>query len=138
MEWSTILVLILVVPIILFPAAFIWYLNAGGLYAAIKEGRIKMPRGVTRAIRIGLFVTVPCGAYGTIIWFTLGHFGWVVALAVALVLPVVIIAPVLVWAALVSGLYQVARDALHRRAAVRKRRATRLAEEATVRVREIA
>jgi len=128
-----ILALILVIPIILFPAAFVWYLNAGGLYAAVKEGRVKIPRGVTRAIRIGFFVTVPCGVYGAIIWFTLGHFGWAAALAVALALPVVIIAPVLVWAALVSGLYQVARDALHRRAAVRKRRATRLAEEAAVR-----
>lgn len=133
MEWPTILALILVVPIILFPAAFIWYLNAGGLYAAIKEGKIKIPRGVIRTIRIGLIVTVPCGVYGTIICFTLGHFGWVVALAVALALPIVFIAPALVWAALVSGLYQVARDSLHRREAVRKRRATRLAEEATAR-----
>jgi hypothetical protein len=134
MEWPTILVLILAVPIILFPAAFVWYLNAGGLYAAIKEGRISVPRGVIRTIRLVLIVTVPGGIYGGIIWFTLGHFGWAVALAVALVLPVVLIAPVLVWAALASGLYQVARDALHRRAAARKRRATLLAEEATVRV----
>jgi len=133
MEWTTILVLILVVPIILFPAAFVWYLNAGGLYAAIKEGRISIPRSVIRTIRIGLIVTVPGGIYGTIIWFTLGHFGWAVALAVALVLPIVLIAPVLVWAALVSGLYQVARDALHRRAVARRRRAMRLAEEVTAR-----
>ena len=133
MEWPVILVLILVVPIILFPAAFVWYLNAGGLYAAIKEGKISIPRGVIRTIRIGLIVTVPGGIYGAIIWFTLGHFGWVVALAVALVVPIVLIAPVLVWAALASGLYQVARDALHRRAVARKRRATRLAEEAVAR-----
>jgi len=133
MEWPVILALILVIPIILFPAAFVWYLNAGGLYAAVKEGRVKIPRGVTRAIRIGFFVTVSCGVYGAIIWFTLGHFGWAVALAVALALPIVFIAPALIWAALASGLYQVARDALHRRAVVRKRRATQLAEEAAAR-----
>jgi hypothetical protein len=132
MEWPAILVLILVVPIILFPAAFVWYLNAGGLYAAIKEGRISIPRGVIRTIRIGLMVAVPSGIYAAIIWYAFGHFGWVVALALALVLPLVFIAPVLVWAALASGLYQVARDALRRRAA-RKRRATRLAEETVAR-----
>jgi hypothetical protein len=39
MEWQVILVLVLIIPIILFPAAFIWYLNAGGIFAAIKETR---------------------------------------------------------------------------------------------------
>lgn len=35
MEWKFILVLILAIPVIIFPAAFIWYLNLGGLYKAI-------------------------------------------------------------------------------------------------------
>ena len=39
MEWQIILALILAVPIILFPAAFVWYLNIGGIYTAIKEAR---------------------------------------------------------------------------------------------------
>ena len=39
MEWQMILALVLAIPIILFPAAFVWYLNIGGIYAAIKEAR---------------------------------------------------------------------------------------------------
>ena len=41
MEWQFILALVLAIPIILFPAAFVWYLNIGGIYAAIKEARQK-------------------------------------------------------------------------------------------------
>ena len=37
MEWQFIVALVIVIPIILFPAAFVWYLNIGGLYAAIKQ-----------------------------------------------------------------------------------------------------
>lgn len=132
MEWPIILVLLLVIPIILFPAAYIWYLNVGGLYVAVKEGSLKVPQGVIRAARLGLIIGVPVAGYSVLIWFLSGHFGWVVALVVALSLPVVLIAPVLIWAAFVSGLYQVVRDTLRRRAIVRTRRATRLAEEAEV------
>ena len=39
MEWQIIVALALVIPIILFPVAFVWYLNIGGIYAAIKEAR---------------------------------------------------------------------------------------------------
>ena len=45
MEWQIILALVIAIPIILFPAAFVWYLNIGGIYAAIKEAR---ERRVTR------------------------------------------------------------------------------------------
>lgn len=41
MEWYVILVLVLGIPIILFPAAYVWYLNIGGLYAVIREARSK-------------------------------------------------------------------------------------------------
>ena len=41
MEWQFILALVIAVPIILFPAAFVWFLNVGGVYAAIKETRAK-------------------------------------------------------------------------------------------------
>jgi len=41
MEWYVILILVLGIPVILFPAAYVWYLNVGGLYAAIKEAREK-------------------------------------------------------------------------------------------------
>lgn len=39
MPWQVIVALIVVIPVILFPAAFVWYLNIGGIYAAIKEAR---------------------------------------------------------------------------------------------------
>jgi hypothetical protein len=39
MEWQFIVALVVAIPIILFPAVFVWYLNAGGIFAAIKEAR---------------------------------------------------------------------------------------------------
>jgi len=39
MEWQVVLVLVLGIPVILFPAAYVGYLNIGGIYAAIKEKR---------------------------------------------------------------------------------------------------
>jgi len=41
MQWEFIVALVLAIPIILFPAAFVWYLNIGGVYAAIKQVRHK-------------------------------------------------------------------------------------------------
>ena len=37
MEWPVIIALVAAVPVILFPVAFIWYLNVGGIYETIKE-----------------------------------------------------------------------------------------------------
>lgn len=37
MEWEFILALIIAIPIILFPAAFVWYTNIGGLYTVLKN-----------------------------------------------------------------------------------------------------
>jgi hypothetical protein len=37
MQWELIVALAIGIPIILFPAAFIWYVNIGGIVAAIKE-----------------------------------------------------------------------------------------------------
>lgn len=39
MQWEFIIALIIAIPIILFPAAFVWYLNIGGIYQAIQEAR---------------------------------------------------------------------------------------------------
>jgi len=33
------LALVIAIPVILFPAAFVWYLNVGGMFQAIKEAR---------------------------------------------------------------------------------------------------
>ena len=41
MQWEFIVALVVAIPIILFPAAFVWYLNVGGIYAAIKEARAR-------------------------------------------------------------------------------------------------
>ena len=41
MQWEFIVALVIAIPIILFPAAFVWYLNIGGIYALIKEARAK-------------------------------------------------------------------------------------------------
>ena len=41
MQWELIVALVVAIPIILFPAAFVWYMNLGGFYAAIKEARAK-------------------------------------------------------------------------------------------------
>ena len=41
MEWQVILVLVLAMPVLLFPVAFVWYLNIGGMYALIKSRREK-------------------------------------------------------------------------------------------------
>jgi len=39
MEWQFVVALAIAIPVILFPAAFVWYLNIGGLYTAAKEAR---------------------------------------------------------------------------------------------------
>jgi len=41
MQWEFLVALIVAIPVILFPAAFVWYLNAGGAFKAIKEARAK-------------------------------------------------------------------------------------------------
>jgi hypothetical protein len=41
MEWHIIIVLIIAIPVILFPAAFVWYLNIGGIVNAVKEARAR-------------------------------------------------------------------------------------------------
>jgi hypothetical protein len=40
-EWQIVLAFIIAIPIILFPLAFMWYLNMGGIYAAVKEARAR-------------------------------------------------------------------------------------------------
>ena len=57
---------------------------------------------------------------------------WPVILALVIAIPIVLLVPLLVWGAVVSGVYQVARDAVRRRAILRRRRA-RVAEEPAVR-----
>ncbi|MFC1967650.1 hypothetical protein ACFLV2_03340 [Chloroflexota bacterium] len=39
MQWELVVALVVAIPIILFPAAYVWYLNIGGIVAAIKDAR---------------------------------------------------------------------------------------------------
>ena len=39
MEGTLILALVLAIPVMLFPAAFVWYINIGGIVNAIREAR---------------------------------------------------------------------------------------------------
>jgi hypothetical protein len=39
MEWLAVLILVIGIPVILFPAAYVWYLTGGGILAAIMEKR---------------------------------------------------------------------------------------------------
>ena len=39
MEWQFIVALVVMIPVVLVPVAFVWYLNLGGLYAAIRDAR---------------------------------------------------------------------------------------------------
>jgi len=39
MEWQIILALVLAIPVILVPAALVWYMNASGIFTVIRETR---------------------------------------------------------------------------------------------------
>lgn len=41
MQWEFIVALVLAMPVMLLPVALLWYLNIGGIYAAIQEARKK-------------------------------------------------------------------------------------------------
>ena len=39
MEWQIIVALIVIIPVILVPVVFVWYLNIGGIHAILKRIR---------------------------------------------------------------------------------------------------
>jgi hypothetical protein len=39
MQWELIVALVVAIPVILFPAAFVWYLNIGGIVQAVREAK---------------------------------------------------------------------------------------------------
>jgi len=41
MEGQVIIALAIAIPVILFPAAFVWYLNLGGVFQAVREARTR-------------------------------------------------------------------------------------------------
>ncbi len=50
MEWQFVVAIALAVPVILVPVALAWYLNVGGIYAAIKEAGKKRAEVTTEVI----------------------------------------------------------------------------------------
>jgi hypothetical protein len=42
MTWQVIIALVVAVPVVLLPVAFVWYLNTGGIIAVLRE-RAKRP-----------------------------------------------------------------------------------------------
>ena len=47
MEWQVGLALAIAIPVILFPAAFVWYLNISGIVHAGKQARAARAKKVT-------------------------------------------------------------------------------------------
>jgi hypothetical protein len=39
MEWHYVVALVVMIPVILLPVAFVWYLNLGGIVAAVRRAR---------------------------------------------------------------------------------------------------
>ena len=49
MELGMVLALVVAIPVVLFPAAFVWYLNIGGIVAAVREARVAKVKKVATA-----------------------------------------------------------------------------------------
>ncbi len=41
MRWEFIVALVIAIPVILFPAAFVWYMNLGGLVKLLRERKAR-------------------------------------------------------------------------------------------------
>ena len=50
MEWQIIVALVVVIPLVVFPAAFIWYLQVGGVIAVLRARRARAAKRAERAI----------------------------------------------------------------------------------------
>jgi hypothetical protein len=61
MQWEFIVALVVAIPIILFPAAFIWYVNVGSLYIMLRERRKKKAAAKERSREINGEQTVVTG-----------------------------------------------------------------------------
>jgi hypothetical protein len=49
MQWELIIALVIAIPVVLFPAAFVWYLNIGGIVQAVREARAARAKKTTEA-----------------------------------------------------------------------------------------
>ncbi len=56
MGWQFIVAMVVIIPVLLLPVAFVWYLNLGGIYAAVREARAKRAvekRAATEKVKAG-------------------------------------------------------------------------------------
>ena len=44
MEWTFLVALMVAIPVVLFPAALVWYLNIGGIGAALRQAKARRNR----------------------------------------------------------------------------------------------
>ncbi|MFC1958146.1 hypothetical protein ACFLVQ_01085 [Chloroflexota bacterium] len=49
MQWQLIVALAVAIPVILFPVAFVWYLNIGGIVHAVREARAAKVKKAAKA-----------------------------------------------------------------------------------------
>jgi len=127
MEWGFILVMALAIPI-LFWVALIWagvFCRLPLLIRDIVRQRTRVWGIADRLVRAEVIIIVPVAIYAVLVWFFFSTFGWVSAVIVAVALPVIALGLLLGWVAVVSGLYQVARDSRRRRVVAPRRRAIR-------------
>ena len=52
MQWELIVALALAIPVILFPAAFVWYLNIGGIVHAVKKAKVAEEEKAVAAVKV--------------------------------------------------------------------------------------
>lgn len=87
---------------------------------------MRIPR--QKSVKNALLIAVPLCIYGAAIWLSYGYLGWQIALLLAIVFPIVLLVPALIWISVASGLYEVARDRLRRQVNISRRRAKRYGE----------
>ncbi len=51
MEWGFVVALVVAIPVILFPVAFVWYLNIGGVFHLAHGAREREERAKTKQIK---------------------------------------------------------------------------------------
>ena len=49
MQWELIVALVLAIPVILFPVAFVWYVNIGGIVHAAREKKVAREKKLATA-----------------------------------------------------------------------------------------
>ena len=70
---------------------------------------MKVLEVVGKKTSTALAILVPASLYISCIWFLFGKFGWQVALALALALPIMLLPAALIWYINIGGIYSAIR-----------------------------